>query len=115
MHRNKPAVVVAHHNLQNNGPVTGLKDSAALIEMFAQHRQIKAFIFGHTHNWNVEQHASGVHLINLPPVAYVFKEGRPSGWVCAALAPDGIKLELRSLDTKHPEHGQVRQLKWREG
>ena len=29
------------------------------------------------------EHDSGIHLINLPPTAYVFEEGKPSGWVRA--------------------------------
>jgi len=84
-----------------------------LEELFARHRQVKAFIFGHTHNWHVETHASGVQLVNLPPTGYVFKEGRPSGWVRATLARDGAEFELRSLDPQHPEHAQVKRLKWR--
>lgn len=109
----KPAIIVCHHNLKVLGSYTGLTDSPALEEIFTKHRQVKAFIFGHTHNWNVSQHASGVHLINLPPTGYVFKEGRPSGWVRCTLARDGAEFELRSLDPKHPEHAQVKQLNWR--
>ena len=74
---------------------------------------MKAFVYGHTHNWHITTHASGVHLVNLPPTAYVFEEGRPSGWVRATLARDGAEFELRSLDTKHPEHAQVKKLSWR--
>jgi 3',5'-cyclic-AMP phosphodiesterase len=114
-HRNIPAIVVGHHNLWTKDWVPGLKDSAGLSELFVQHRQIKAFIFGHTHDWSVGLHESGVHLVNLPPVAYIFKAGRPSGWVRATLATDGMELELRCLDGKHPEHGQIKRLKWREG
>jgi predicted phosphodiesterase len=110
----KPAIIVAHHNLQTPGWTDGLKaETPALDELFAGHRQIKAFIFGHTHNWNLSQHKTGVQLINLPPTGYVFTRGRPSGWVRATLARDGAEFELRSLDPQHPEHAQVRQLKWR--
>jgi predicted phosphodiesterase len=109
----KPAIIVAHHNLGTVNFVAGLADSAALEEMFARHRQVKAFIFGHTHDWHVSQHASGVHLINLPPTGYVFHEGRPSGWARATLARDGAEFELRSLDPQHPEHAQVKNLSWR--
>jgi hypothetical protein len=109
----KPAVIVCHHNLQAPGGTAGLKDSAALEELFARHRQVKAFVFGHTHNWHVETHASGVHLINLPPTGYIFTEGRPSGWVRCTLARGGAEFELRSLDVNHPEHAQVKKLSWR--
>ena len=109
----KPALVVCHHNLQAPGGTTGLKDSAAFEELFARHRQVKAFIFGHTHNWHLETHASGVQLVNLPPTGFVFKAGRPSGWVRATLTRDGAEFELRSLDPQHPEHAQVKQVQWR--
>ena len=88
-------------------------ETVALAEIFAQRSQVKAFIFGHTHNWDISQHATGVHLINLPPTGYVFKAGRPNGWVRATLAKDGAEFELRSLDPKHTEHAQVQTLKWR--
>ena len=108
----KPAILVAHHNLNTRGGTTGLKDSAALEEIFTRFPQIKAFIFGHTHNWEVSQHQTGVHFINLPPTSYVFNETRPSGWVRGTLTRDGMEVELRALDSKHPEHAQVKQLKW---
>lgn len=110
----KPAIIVAHHNLNTVGGISGLKDSASLEKVFAKQKQVKAFVFGHTHDWKVSQHASGVQLINLPPTGYVFKEGRPNGWVRCTLSKDGAEFELRSLDPKHPEHAQVKQLKWRE-
>lgn len=108
----KPALVVCHHPMDITG-LMGLKDSLALEDLLVRHPQVKAFIFGHTHNWNIMQHPSGVHLINLPQTAYPFQEGRPSGWVRATLARDGAEFELRCLDPHHPEHAQVTQLKWR--
>jgi hypothetical protein len=109
----KPAIIVGHHNLNTVGGVSGLTDSAALEELFTRRRQVKAFIFGHTHDWHVSQHPSGVHLLNLPPTGYVFTRGRPFGWARATLARDGMEIELRSLDAKHPEHAQAKKLFWR--
>jgi 3',5'-cyclic-AMP phosphodiesterase len=74
---------------------------------------VKAFIYGHTHDWKVTQDASGIHLINLPPVAYVFKEGKPSGWVEAELERSGMTLELRCVPATHPDQDQRLRLKWR--
>jgi 3',5'-cyclic-AMP phosphodiesterase len=108
----KPAIVVCHHPLDVTG-LMGLKDSIALEELLVRHRQVKAFIFGHTHNWQVTTHPSGVHLINLPQTSYAFQTGRPSGWVRLTLARDGAEFELRCLDSHHPEHAQVKPLKWR--
>jgi hypothetical protein len=111
-HPEKPALVVCHHPLDATG-LFGLKDSVQLEALLTRHRQVKAFIFGHTHNWNLAQHPSGVHLINLPQTAYPFVPGRPSGWVRATLSREGMELELRCLDERHPEHAQIKQLVWR--
>jgi hypothetical protein len=109
----KPAMVVCHHPLDWLGGLFGLKDSPALAALLAQHRQVKAFIYAHTHNWQVSQQETGIQLINLPPTGYVFMAGRPSGWVRATLAAEGAEFELRSLDARHPEHAQLKKLPWR--
>jgi hypothetical protein len=109
----KPALVMVHHNPGIEGGNIGLKDTMALLGVLRPRRQVKAYIFGHTHNWRLEQDASGLHLINLPPVAYVFQPGLPSGWVRADVKKDGMRLELRSVDPLHKDHGQVVNLQWR--
>ena len=91
----------------------GIKDTAAFFDIIRPRRQVKAYIYGHTHNWMVETDPSGIHLVNLPPVAYVFEEGKPSGWVHMRLAAEGMRLELRCVDPKQKEHGEVHELKWR--
>jgi hypothetical protein len=111
----KPAIVIVHHNPQFPKVTTGLLDTAVLMDLLALRPHVKAVIFGHTHDWKIWQHESGIHLINLPPTSYPFHEGRPSGWVRATLARDGAEFELRSLDVKHPEHAQVKKLQWRVG
>ncbi len=108
----KPAIIVVHHCPDVTGRL-GLKDTPELEAVFARHRQVKAFIFGHTHAWGLSQPANGVHQINLPPTGYVFQPGHPSGWVRMTLARDGMEVELRSLDPAQPDHGQVQKLKWR--
>jgi hypothetical protein len=109
----KPAIVMVHHNPGLTEKAPGLKDTAALFEVIRPRKQVKAYFFGHTHVWSVTQDSSGIHLINLPPVAYLFKEGTPNGWVRATVASDSMKLELRCLDTAHKAHGQINELKWR--
>src|ERR1035437_1883357 len=108
----KPSLVLLHHNPGINGNI-GLKDSAALLEIMRPRKQVKAYLFGHTHDWDVWQDASGIHLINLPPVAYVFSKEKPAGWVHATLERKGMRLELRCVDPKHPSQGQVVKLDWR--
>ncbi len=111
--RKKPAIVMIHHNPGDDGKIAGLKDTSALMEIIRPRRQVKAWFFGHTHNWKVSQDESGIHLVNLPPVAYIFREGDPSGWIHATAQRDGMKLELRSIDSEHKAHGQTVNLKWR--
>ncbi|MDB6026939.1 MAG: Metallophosphoesterase [Verrucomicrobiales bacterium] len=112
----KPAIVVGHHNL-DDGSFTGFKgallDTKALQEIIRPRKQVKVYIHGHTHRWHVHQDESGIHMINLPPTAYIFKEGDPQGWVQMNLEKEGAKLELRCLEKTHPSHGQVVDLKWR--
>jgi len=112
-HPDKPALVVGHHHLDLLGEIGGLKDTSQFAKLLTKHRQVKAYIYGHTHNWHLSQHEQGVFLVNLPPTAYVFEPGRPSGWVRATLAPDGAAFELRSLAQRHSEHAQVKKLSWR--
>jgi len=108
----QPALVLIHHNPGLSGNI-GLKDTTALFEIIRPRKQVKAYIYGHTHAWNVGQDESGIHLINLPPVGYVFTPGLPVGWVHATLERKGIQLELRCVDHTHKSHGQVAKLEWR--
>ena len=111
--RSKPALILVHHNPGSSGNISGLKDTEALFEIIRPRKQVKAYIFGHTHTWKVEPDVSGIHLINLPPVAYIFHEGDPAGWVHATVEKKGMRLELRCLDKAHQAHGQIVDLKWR--
>ena len=116
-HADKPAVIVAHHNPQFTPPEegkrwTGLQDTAAFFDLIHTRRQVKAYIFGHSHVWSVAER-NGIHLVNLPPVAYVFAAGKPNGWVLAEGRPDGLRLTLRTLATDHPSSGERVELAWR--
>jgi Icc protein len=113
--RKKPALVLVHHNPGISENVSGLKDTEALLRVIRPRKQVKAWIFGHTHKWRVDRDESGIHLVNLPPVAYVFRPENPAGWVQATWRGDGMKLELRCIDATHKNHGQVVDLRWREG
>jgi hypothetical protein len=109
----KPAVIVVHHNPGLEGNI-GLKDTSLLWEVLRPRKQVKAWVFGHTHNWKITQDDSGIHLVNLPPTSYIFRDGDPAGWVQATTRHDGMKLELHSLDPKNKSHGQLVDLKWRD-
>jgi predicted phosphodiesterase len=110
----KPVIIAGHHNLAPAGETGGgLKDTEKFLEIIRPRKQVKAYIYGHTHTWKVLPDPSGIHLINLPPVAYLFDKTSPNGWVNATVRHDGLRLELRCLDKKRPDHGEVKDLKWR--
>src|ERR1051326_864985 len=104
--------MIHHQPDERQEHLTGLIDTKALLNVIVPRRHVKALIFGHTHNWDIANR-DGLHLINLPPTAYVFAAGRPSGWVDMQLESDGARLELHSIDPSHPEARKPVTLKWR--
>ncbi|MDA8908607.1 MAG: metallophosphoesterase [Verrucomicrobiales bacterium] len=122
-HPEKPSIILGHHYPQvfrtNAIPsdqeikISGLVDSQPFEELLKSHPSAKAYLFGHSHRWEVMEDEHELHRINLPPTAYVFDETRPSGWVRANFSHNGMKLELRALDREHPEHGKIHDLAWR--
>jgi 3',5'-cyclic AMP phosphodiesterase CpdA len=116
--KEKPAIVFAHHNLQDqpdkNGRWGGLIDTTALWPILKARSQVKAYVFGHSHTWRLAER-DGIHLINLPAIGYPFAKNEVTGWVEARLKQNGIALEVRALDPKHAKHGEKVELKWRKG
>jgi 3',5'-cyclic AMP phosphodiesterase CpdA len=110
----RPALIVCHHNLQPEaGNKGGVADSPALLDLLRPRRQVKAYMFGHQHRWQHRKDESGIHLINLPAIAYVFDKKQPSGWVQAQTEATELKLTLRALKQDHPAHGQRLNLAYR--
>jgi 3',5'-cyclic AMP phosphodiesterase CpdA len=96
----KPVVVMGHHNLQfkdSGEDWFGLRDSAQLMDLLESHKRVKAYVFGHSHCWQVGQRESGLWLINLPAVSFAFHPDQPVGWVEGAFEKDGVDLQLRPL------------------
>ncbi len=90
----------------------GLTDSQALMDILLPRRQVKALLFGHTHQWWTLQQ-EGLHLLNLPTVAYPFRPGQPSGWVNCNLAPDSARLTLHCVGKDLRKDADTINLKWR--
>ncbi len=109
----RPVVIVGHHNPREPSSKYPLEDTEEFFAIIAPRRQVKAYVFGHTHRWQITQHESGLHLVNLPPTAYVFVAGRPNGWVHAQASETGMDLQLRCVDGRHPQHGERVSLRWR--
>lgn len=96
----RPAVVFGHHPIDPErnwlwGNIS-LLDGPDLWDVLDAHPHVKAYVYGHTHRWDVERRGH-VHLVNLPSTAYVFDAGQPSGWVDLWLGPDGALLQLHRL------------------
>lgn len=107
----KPAIVMLHHHPDSSPKPSGLVETKELLDLLVKHPHVKALFFGHSHHWDVRQHAQ-LHLVNLPAVAYVFAAGEPNGWVDAQLHAGGMQLCLNCIDKKHPRNGQRVDLKW---
>lgn len=115
---NKPTFIVAHHNpmqpsMDEKGKAACLKDSDALFDLLASYPKVQGYIYGHTHTWLKSKHEkTGLPLINLPPIAYVFDPKRPNGWVIARISAERAEFELRALNPAHEEHGQKHVIKF---
>ena len=110
----KPALVMVHHNPVSSaaGKVPGLTDTEQLLAILLPRRHVKALFFGHTHTWRFAEQ-DGLHLVNLPAVAYPFAATEVTGWVDAKLSERGAALTLHAHDTQHAAHGKVTELAWR--
>ncbi|WP_437193148.1 metallophosphoesterase family protein [Planctomicrobium sp. SH527] len=114
--KEKPVIVFAHHNMQfvppeSGKPWGGIQDTEAFYELLKSRKQVKAFFYGHSHRWHIEQ-KDGIHLVNLPPVAYVFNPELPNGWVLAQLNAKGIGLHLHTIAADHKLNNQKVDLTW---
>lgn len=110
----KPAIVMVHHNpnFEAKPKVSGITDTKDFLDIVLPRKHVKALIYGHTHDWNIQQR-EGLHCINLPAVAYVFKAGNANGWVDFKLNENGASLQLHCIDPKHEQHLQKVNLAWR--
>ena len=92
----KPALVFGHHPPSPNPLLvvpTGLGDADGLWQVLFAHPHVKAYVYGHTHCWDVGRRGD-VHTVNLPATAYVFDARQPSGWINLWLGRDGAELTL---------------------
>ncbi|KLU05008.1 3',5'-cyclic-nucleotide phosphodiesterase [Rhodopirellula islandica] len=108
---NKPAIVMTHHTPQFTAPKegkpwNGISDTEKLLKVLDSRKHVKAYLYGHSHHWSHSQRGH-FHMINLPPVAYLFNKTSPNGWVEAVLTDDAMRLQLQTLDPKHPLAGET--------
>jgi len=100
----KPALLIAHHYPEGKN---GLLDFAAFWDVILPRKQVKAYIYGHSHAWS-EQQREGIHFINLPGMAWLFStEGVPRAWVEAAIHDDRAEFNVHVMnDVTLPQDGK---------
>jgi 3',5'-cyclic AMP phosphodiesterase CpdA len=103
----KPALIVGHHNPSLSSE---LRDTAAFYAVITPRKQVKAYIFGHTHRWSLNQH-EGIHLVNVPTISAWKEDDQPRGFLTAELHGKGMNLTLFTLGHKE---GKRHELTWRE-
>ena len=105
----KPALLVAHHG------EAGLRDNEVFFRAIAPRKQVKAYFYGHTHQWSLAQR-QGIHLLNLPSVLCGHNHEQSYGFVTARLRPDGATLTtlFYMLGCRHPAYGATIDLPWRQ-
>lgn len=112
-HADKPALISVHHHPVFEGEkVGGIQDTKEMLDILVPRKHVKAIFFGHTHSWSQKVH-EGIHLVNLPPVAYVFAKEKPSGWVEAAIGAKSMELTLHGVGPANEAHGKKLELGWR--
>ncbi len=105
----KPAILAAHHNPETSDGA--LKDMEKFWEVVKPRKQVKAYIYGHTHVYR-ESIRDGVHLINLPAMGWRFDDKQPLGWTEATVKPNALELKLHTLDKNHPKNNDLRIFEW---
>jgi metallophosphoesterase superfamily enzyme len=122
--RERPAVVFVHHDPGTPAVAAtataaavaakpSLTDVKAFYDVIRPRKHVKAYVFGHTHEWQRAEGAEGLQWGILPTTAGFIKTGRARGWTYMTLAEGGATFELRCLDPKHEKHGEKFELKWR--
>ena len=92
-------IIFVHHNLDadEDGALT---DAGRLLEIVRPAMNVKAIIYGHTHAWKHDKQ-DGIHLVNVPAVAYNFKDSEPIGWTDAYFSAKGAQIEAECHWRQH--------------
>ena len=113
-HPDKPAILFAHHPPHFNrkpGEKTGaLQDTDALLDVIRDRKQVKAYVYGHSHAWGSNT-TDGISYVNLPALGWLFDDS-PRGWVEMKLSPEGADFILHTLDTEDQRDGDTVRVEW---
>jgi Icc protein len=106
----KPVLLFFHHSLRDDDG--DLQDLPRLFDIIKPITKVKALVYGHSHEYGFSDF-EGIHLINLPAVAFSFGDTQPVGWVEARLGRAGGEFVLHALGGNTDQDGRARQLRWR--
>ncbi len=106
----KPVILFFHHSLRDEDG--DLQDLARLFDIIKPVPKVKAIVYGHSHEYGFSDF-EGIHLINLPAVAFNFDDDQPVGWVEARLGREGGEFVLHTIGGNTDQDGRAKQLSWR--
>jgi 3',5'-cyclic AMP phosphodiesterase CpdA len=99
----KPVILLGHHypwpNIQD-GTIRGLRDYEPFLEICHAHRQVKAYLFGHSHRWDLRKDQD-LHLVNQPTSAGT-TASQPTAYLHAWFGANDLRLELDCIDRTAP-------------
>jgi 3',5'-cyclic AMP phosphodiesterase CpdA len=106
----KPVILFFHHSLRDDDG--DLQDLPRLFDIVKPVTKVKAIVYGHSHEYGFSDF-EGIHLINLPAVAFNFNDDQPVGWVEAQFTNDGGTFLLHALGGNNKIDGRTERLSWR--
>jgi len=106
----KPVILFFHHSLRDDDG--DLQDLPRLFDIIKPMAKVKAIVYGHSHEYGFSDF-EGIHLINLPAVAFNFGDDQPVGWVEARLGHEGGEFVLHTVGGNNDQDGRAKQLRWR--
>ncbi len=106
----KPVILFFHHSLRDEDG--DLQDLPRLFDIIKPLAKVKAIVYGHSHEYGFSDF-EGIHLINLPAVAFNFGNEQPIGWVEARLGREGGAFVLHAIGGNNDQDGRAKQLRWR--
>jgi len=106
----KPVLLFFHHSLRDEDG--DLQDLPRLLDIIKPATKVKALVYGHSHEYGFSD-CEGIHLVNLPSVAFNFGDDQPIGWVEARLERASGTFVLHALGGNRDQDGRARELRWR--
>lgn len=106
----RATILFVHHYLSTRPGA--LNDTPAFLELIEPRKQVKAVVYGHSHRWEYKE-SNGLHLINLPAIAYPFAADQPLAWARFQPTANGGDLTLRCIGGDRSKHGETIKMTWR--